>query len=409
SKIGRGTATMDTQKYGTALLVNGRIVLPDRVVIGRAVLLESGHIVDIVEAESVDKSVSRYDVGGRYVAPGLIDIHTHGAMGNEFNEGTEEAFEAITQEQVKHGVTGLLATTSSIPLTELLRSISVCREWMSTPRQGTRVLGVHLEGPYFSLSHRGAQNPENIRDPSDGTAAELLEHSDVLKIVTYAPELPGALDLTSQIVARGIVPAAGHSSATDEEVRAAIQVGLRHAVHLWSGQSTTIRVGPWRKPGLLEASLTYDELTGEIIADNRHLPATLMKLAYKCKGADRLCAVSDATSGAGLPEGTQLTTGNVECEVRDGVAILLDGSAFAGSTTLLGEMLPILVNVVGIPLPEAVRMMSLTPARIIGADDTMGSLRSGKCADITVLNEDLTVWSTIIAGRRVYEAQGPTL
>ncbi|MCJ7738267.1 MAG: amidohydrolase family protein, partial [Anaerolineae bacterium] len=111
---------MDTQKYGTALLVNGRIVLPDRVVIGRAVLLELGHIVDIVEAESVDESVSRYDVGGRYIAPGLIDIHTHGAVGNEFNEGTEEAFEAITQEQVKHGVTSLLATTSSIPLTELL-------------------------------------------------------------------------------------------------------------------------------------------------------------------------------------------------------------------------------------------------------------------------------------------------
>jgi len=400
---------MDTQKTDRSLLINGPIILPDRVIAGHAVLIESGYIVDIVEEGAVDESVPRHNVGGRYIAPGLIDIHTHGSMGYEFNDGTEEAFGAIIQEQVRHGVTGLLATTSSIPLHDLLCSIDVCRGWMSSPKQGARILGMHLEGPYFNLAHKGAQNQDNIRVPSDGTATELLDHADVLKIVTYAPELPGALELTSQIVARGIVPAAGHSSATDEQVRAAIQAGLQHTVHLWSGQSTTIRVGPWRKPGLLEASLTYDELTAEIIADNRHLPATLMKLAYKCKGADRLCAVSDATSGAGLPEGTQLITGNVACEVRDGVAILLDKSAFAGSTTLLGDMLPILVNVVDIPLPEAVRMMSLTPARIIGADDTVGSLRPGKRADIMVLNEDLTVWSTFVGGQRVYAAQHSTL
>jgi N-acetylglucosamine-6-phosphate deacetylase len=185
---------------------------------------------------------------------------------------------------------------------------------------------------------------------------------------------------------------------------AAMKVGLRHVIHLWSGQSSTIRKGPWRKPGLLEASLVFEGLTAEIIADNKHLPSTLMKLAYKCLGADRLCAVSDATDGAGLPEGTRLGTGETEYEVRDGVGILLDDSSFAGSTTLLNQMVPILRDVVGIPLVEAIRMASLTPARVIGFDDRKGSLEVGKDADIVVFEDDFTPWGTMIRGQWVYPA-----
>jgi len=395
----------DRQADRSLLLVNGRIILPDQVVVGKALLIASERIVGITDSTSVDSTVPRLDVGGRFIAPGLIDIHTHGAMGREFNEATDDAFDAIVAEQARHGVTGLLATTSSIPIAALTRCLDVCRQWMAASKNGARVLGAHLEGPYFSLLHRSAQDPENIRVPSDGTAPQLLANSDVIRIVTYAPELPGALSLTAQLAKIGIVPAAGHSAATDEQVRAAMEKGLRHAVHLWSGQSTTVRVGPWRKPGLLEAALAFDELTAEIIADNRHLPATLMKLAYRCKGPDNLCVVSDATSGAGLPEGTRLTTGNVECEVRDGVAMLLDQSAFAGSTTLLNGMIPILVDVVGISLPEAVRMASLTPAHVIGLDEDLGSLIPGKRADVAVFDEDFSVWRTMIGGCWVYDAE----
>jgi N-acetylglucosamine-6-phosphate deacetylase len=273
---------------------------------------------------------------------------------------------------------------------------------MVCPTGGTRVLGVHLEGPYFSLAHKGAQDPENIRTPSDGSVQRLLAYADILRIVTYAPELPGALELTAQLSALDIVPAAGHSAAIDEQVYAAVQKGLKHVVHLWSGQSTTVRVGPWRKPGLLETSLLSDDLTAEIIADDRHLPGTLMKLAYRCKGPDRLCAVSDATKGAGLPEGTRLTTGNVACEVKDGVAMLMDHTAFAGSTTLLNQMIPVLTEVVGIPLPEAIRMVSLTPASVIGYDATLGSLEPGKRADIAIFNDDFSAWRTMIGGDWAY-------
>ena len=266
------------------------------------------------------------------------------------------------------------------------------------------MLGVHLEGPYFSLAQKGAQDPENIRTPDDGTPDILLEHRDALRIMTYAPELPGALDLTARLARLGIVPAAGHSSARDEDVLAAMKVGLRHAIHIWSGQSSTVREGPWRKPGLLEATLVFDELTAEMIADNKHLPPTLMKLAYKCIGADRLCVVSDATSGAGMPEGARFRMGEMEYEVHDGVGMMFDRTAFAGSTTLVNQMVPILTDAVGIPLVEAVRMATLTPARVIGFDDCKGSLEAGKDADLAVFEDDFTAWRTMIGGRWVYAA-----
>ena len=226
-----------------------------------------------------------------------------------------------------------------------------------------------------------------------------LTYADVLRVFMVAPELPGAIELIDKINRAGIVPAAGHSSAHDTHIRAALDHGLRHVTHIWSAMSSVVREGPWRKPGLLEAALTFDELTVEMIADNRHLPPTLMKLAYKCIGPDRLCAVSDATSGAGLPDGSRFTMGGMEYEVADGVGMMFDRSAFAGSSTLLNQMLPVLIDVVGIPLVEAIRMTTLTPARIVGVDDRKGSLEAGKDADIVIWNDDFTPWRVIIGGQ----------
>jgi N-acetylglucosamine-6-phosphate deacetylase len=380
-------------------LVNGRIVLPDAVVEGRALLLKGGRIAGLAEIGALDPAVPTVDVGGRLITPGLIDIHTHGALGHTFNEPTAEAFSAITAENARQGVTSLLATVLTAPLEDMVRCLEFAARWMSEPRAGAQVLGVHLEGPYFSLAQKGAQDPANIRTPDDGTADRLLAWRQILRIATFAPELPGALEYTARLAQLGLVPAAGHSAATDAEVRAAVERGLRHVVHLWSGQSSTVRQGPWRVPGLLEAALVYEGLTGEIIADNRHLPPTLMRLAFKCLGPDRLCAVSDASSGAGLPEGARYQMGRMEYEVHDGVGMLLDRSAFAGSTTLLNRMVPVLRDVAGIPLAEAVRMVTLTPARIIGADDRKGGITPGKDADLAVFDDDFTAWGVLIGGR----------
>jgi N-acetylglucosamine-6-phosphate deacetylase len=390
---------------GRWALTNGRVILPHQIVPARAVVVDGTEIVGVVDAGTLGDEVERFDVGGRYVAPGLIDIHTHGALGHTFNEPTREAYTSITAENVARGVTSLLATIATAPIDDMESCLKFARQWMNEPHAGAQVLGVHLEGPYFSPAEKGAQDPASIRTPDDGTAEVLLGHHGVIRIMTYAPELPGALELTARLAALGITPAAGHSSARDKDVLAAMRLGLCHAVHIWSGQSVTVREGPWRRPGLLEATLAFDELTAEMIADNRHLPATLMKLAYKSKGADRLCVVSDATSGAGMPDGARFRMGKMEYQVRDGVGMLLDHTAFAGSTTLLNQMVPLLTRVVGIPLVEAIRMATLTPARIVGMDYRKGSLEPGKDADIAIFEDDFTAWRTMVAGKWVYIAR----
>jgi len=383
-------------------LTNGRVVLPQAIVVDKAVVVEGDKILDVTDITSLSTEIARVDVGGRYITPGLIDIHIHGAVGHTFNEPSAEAFTAITQETATRGLTGLLASVATAGILDLVECLKFSQEWMKSQREGSQVLGVHLEGPYFNAEQAGAQDPKHILAPDDGTPELLLEYGDVIKIMTYAPELPGALELTARLAELGIVPAAGHSMARDEDVLAAMDVGLRHAIHLWSAQSSTVREGPWRKPGLLEASLVFEGLTGEIIADNKHLPPTLMRLAYKCKGADRLCVVSDATSGAGLAEGARFSMGEMEYEVHDGVGMLFDRTAFAGSTTLLNQMIPILLEAVGIPLVEAVRMGTLTPARVIGVDNHKGSLEAGKDADIAIFEEDFTAWRTMIGGQWAY-------
>lgn len=383
-------------------LSNARVVLPHTATQDKSVVVEGDKIAGIADVGALGADVTRIDVGGRIVTPGLIDIHTHGALGHTFNEPSAEAFATITHENARRGITALLATFATAPIPDLVRCLEFCRAWMHDVHHGARILGAHLESPYISPAQKGALDPQNIRVPDDGTVDILLEHHGVIKIFVLAPELPGALELVGTLGRLGIVPAAGHSSAKEEQVLAAMRVGLRHVTHIWSAMSTTVREGPWRKPGLLEVALTFDGLTVEMICDNKHLPPTLMKLAFKCIGAERLCVISDATSGAGLPEGARFRMGGMEYEARDGVGMMFDRSAFAGSTTLVNQMIPILTNVVGISLVEAIRMLTLTPARVIGVDDRKGSIATGKDADLAIFNDDFTCWRALIGGEWVH-------
>ncbi len=380
-------------------LTNGRIALPDRIVTGHAIVIEGDTILGLATAAALGSDVEQHDVGGRLIAPGLIDMHTHGALGHTFNEPNAAAWETILRENARRGVTALVATIAPEPLPNLTRVFDFCRAWMARPQPGVaRMLGVHLESPYVSPRQAGALDPSVLRTPDDGSADALLAYADILRVFVLAPELPGALALVGRLAALDIIPAVGHSAATDEQVAAAMRVGLRHVTHIWSAMSSTVRVGPWRVPGVLEAALLFDSLTVEMIADNRHLPATLMQLARKCIGPDRLCVISDATNGAGLPEGTRYRMGGMEYVVSDGVGMMLDGTAFAGSTTLLNEMIPILRDVVGVPLVEAIRMVTLNPARALGLDATIGSIAAGKRADLAVFNDDFSAWRVLMGG-----------
>lgn len=381
---------------GRLALTNGRIILPDRIVIGRALVIEAGRCAGLAEPAGLGAGIETFDAGGHWIAPGLIDIHTHGAVGHTFNEPDPAAWAAITGENLRRGTTGLLATFA--PASDLADALAFCRRWMAEGRGGARVLGAYLESPYINVAQKGALDPVHLRAAADRDAGGLLAFADILRVFMLAPELPGALELVAALAAAGIVPAAGHSMAHDTHVAAALGAGLRHVTHLWSAMSSVVREGPWRKPGVLEAALTFDGLTAEIIADNRHLPPTLMRLAYKCLGPDRLCAVSDALAGAGLPDGSTYTMGGMTYDVQDGVGMTLDRTVFAGSATLLPQMLPVLVDVVGIPVVEAVRMASLTPARIIGADRDLGSLEPGKRADLVLFDDAFVAQRVMLGG-----------
>lgn len=385
----------------TFALVGGRFILPHRIEAGKALLINDTRIVGYMDVAALDAAVRRIDVGGRYVAPGLIDIHIHGAEEYTFNDAVPEAFDTITRLCARNGITSLLATTATASVDSLIASLELGQKWMhQQPHPGrAQILGFHLEGPYFNPDQSGAQSPADLRIPADGSASRLLAYHPLIKIMSLAPELPGAIPLIRQLASLGIVAAAGHSNAFEPDLIPALEAGLSHVIHIWSAQSSMVREGPWRKPGLLEVSLAYDNLTVEMIADARHLPPTLMKLAYKAIGAERLCIISDAISGTGLPEGSHYRMGNMEYAVQDGVGMLLDNSAFGGSTTLINRMIPILTEQVGIPLVEAVRMASLNPARVIGVAGQKGSLEVGKDADIAIFEDDFQAWHSIIGGQ----------
>lgn len=378
-------------------LVNGRIVLGDRVDDQLCVVCANDTITGLVPVSGLDPNTRIVDVGGRIVTAGLIDLHAHGGLGYAFDDGTYESLTTILDYYASCGITSVQPSLTSNPIESMVDALAAIRSWMASRRSGCQVIGAHLEGPYFSQAQRGAHDPEYLRNPDDGTADQLLAFSDVISMFSLAPELPGATDLIRELVRRGVKVAAGHSDGRDKDLWAAADAGLSHVIHLWSGQSMTIREGPWRRPGMVEAALASDGLTAEIIADARHLPSTLMRLACRCLGR-RLCAVSDASTGTGLPEATLFGPRN-RWIVQDGVGMLVDGTAFAGSTTLLNAMIPVLLEQVGLSLPDAVAMATTTPARIAGIDHRKGSLEAGKDADLVVFNDDFSAWRTMIGGR----------
>ena len=384
-------------------LINGTIVLPDQKLFGHALLAVGGVIEAICPEAQLPADVERVDAGQRLITPGLIDIHMHGAQGANFNDANPASFATVLGAAAHAGVTSVLATTATAPIAQLVDCLETAKLWMYEPGGGANLLGVHVEGPYFALSQAGAQDPASLLIPDDGQYEQLLAWHEIIRIFTFAPELPGAQRITQRLGELGIVAAAGHSAAREEDIVPHFPLGLRHFIHIWSGQSTTVREGPWRKPGMLEVSLTAEQVTVEMIGDGKHLPPTLMKLAYRSIGADRLCLISDATSGAGLPDGARFRMGEMEYVVGDGVGMLLDYTAFAGSTTLLNQIVKIVMEQVGVPLVEAVRMASLTPARVIGVDARKGSLEVGKDADVVIFEKDFQPWRVMIGGRWLAE------
>ena len=372
---------------------NARLIFPEGIRDGQELVVENGKIAEIRQ-RSVAEST---DLGGNYLAPGFIDLHMHGALGRDTMEGTPEAFRTICDYHASGGTTSMLLTTVTAPIAEIvevLRAVRVARNDLK------QIAGVHVEGPFISKNRAGAQRAEFIRDPEQHLVDQLLEFADIIKIVTLAPELPGALALIDRLRMHKIIASGGHSDASDLEARAGFEYGMGQVTHTFNAMSSARRRGIYREAGLLEFALSQPEIICELIADGHHVSPTLMKMLYRAKGPHGICLVTDATAGAGLTAGKEFSLGGRSCVVDDGVCLLADRTGLAGSSSRMIDLVRVTVSQVGVPLHEAVAMASTNPARALGLT-SKGKLEAGADADFVVLSPQLEVRQTFLAGQPI--------
>ena len=375
------------------IFTNGRMILPERVADGLSLRVADGKIAEIgPDIRANDGKV--IDLAGNFLAPGFIDLHVHGAVGRDTMEGTAEAFRAICAYHASGGTTSLLLTTVTAPIPEIVRVVDAIERARGEIPQ---LRGAHVEGPFISVEKHGAQRKEFIVAPQPELVAQLLERPQAIKRVTLAPELPGACDLISRLTTLGIASSGGHSAAWDEEARAGFEHGMRQVTHTFNCMSSARRRARERVAGLLEFALSEPEIFCELIADGRHVSTTLMRMLYRAKGAAGICLVTDAIAGAGLPNDTHFSLFGNDCVVTGGACWLGDGSALAGSSARMIDLVRRMVAVAGVPLPEAVRMATKTPARAMGWM-AKGALTEGMDADLVVLSPELEVVRTFCDG-----------
>jgi N-acetylglucosamine-6-phosphate deacetylase len=378
------------------ILTNARLIFPDGIRDGLELVVEKEKITAIRE-HSHARANEVLDLHANYLAPGFIDLHVHGALGRDSMEASAEAFQAICDYHASGGTTSLLLTTATAPLdriTDVLNAVRDCRCSI------TRIAGVHVEGPFISKAKCGAQRAEFIQSPSRGSVQQLLDYAGVIKRITIAPELWGALEAIENFQAHRISVSGGHSDAWDEEAREGFARGMRSVTHTFNCMSSVRRRGIYRVGGLLEFALSEPRIGCELIADGHHVSETLMKMLYRAKGPGGICLVTDATAGAGLPNGSQFSLFGRDCIVEVGVCLLADRSALAGSASRMIDLVRTMIMKVNVPLHEAVMMATENPARAIGLE-TKGRLEVGADADLVVLSPELEVVRTLVGGEEI--------
>jgi len=383
---------------------NGKVILADKIIPHGTVLVENGIIVGVEKGDIDFADALDIDAKGNYISPGFIDIHVHGGGGHDFMDGTEEAFLKVAEIHAQHGTTSIMPTTLTAEKEDILHTLDIYEQANLNNKKGASFIGLHLEGPYFSMEQRGAQDPKYIRDPEPSEYMEILAHSTSIKRWSAAPERKGAIEFGKILCERGILPSMAHTDAIYEEAKNAYDNGYTLLTHFYSAMSGVTRKNAYRYAGVIEAGYLHDELDVEIIADGIHLPAPLLKLIYKIKGPDHVALITDAMRGAGMPEGESIL-GNIKSGIKvileGGVAKMPDRSSFAGSVALADRLVRTMINMGEVPLVDAIKMITATPARIMKLSDKIGSLKKGMDADILVFNQEIEMQSIIIKGNQV--------
>jgi len=345
--------------------------------------------------------VETFDAGGMYIAAGLIDLHVHGGAGADALDDDPAALEEITSFHARYGTTGLLLTIAAAPLDKMITTVRAVAEAKSKIK-GARILGVHLEGPYLNPSFKGAQNEEFLRRPDLSELRELIEAgAGLIRMVTLAPELPGGLEAVANLASRGVIPSLGHSGATFEEAREAFRRGLRHVTHFFNAMSPLRH----REPGPAGLALTEPDISLEVIADGLHVHSTVLKILWQLKG-DSLVLVTDAVAASGMPDGEYPFAGQTVA-VKNG-RVTLPGGKLAGSSLTMAGAVRNMARLAELEIPQALRLASLNPARILGMPDN-GRVAEGCDADIVLFSRELEPRLVLVGGERFSAESLPSL
>ena len=363
------------------------------------VLVEGGLVAEVGQGAPPSVPQARLiDVGGLILAPGLIDLHVHGALGYDTMDATRQALRQMARFYAQHGVTAFLATTTSNPLESILAALENVADVMRSGTGGATLLGAHVEGPYLNAERAGAQDPSHIRDPDADEWRQILS-TGVVKLLTLAPELPKSEELIRLAVAHGVAVSVGHTCASFETMCRAVEAGVTQVTHLFNGMEPLHH----RKPGAVGAALVLDSLRCQLIADNVHVDPAVLDLVVRCKGVDRIILITDAIRAAGMPDG-EYELGGLHVTVHQGTPRLANGS-LAGSTLTLECAVRNMMAAADLPLPIALPMATSTPARALGLQGRKGSIAAGKDADLIIVDERMQVSLTMVGGDIAYRTE----
>lgn len=381
--------------YMKTLIRNINLITPYQIFHGYSVVIEQDKIIKIsiennIEIEDIDLVI---DGKGNFLVPGFIDIHNHGNMGHDIMDSREEAIDSIGRFHLENGVTSYLGTviTSSYEnMSNAIRNIVNYKNKEELSQQ----IGIHLEGPFFAMEKKGAQPGKYIKNPDIEEIKRIIDISEGhLKMVSIAPETPGALDIISYLKSEGITVALAHSNANFEEAQTGINYGATVATHMYNG----MREFGHREPGIIGATLLDERVYCEIIYDRIHLHDAALEIALKMKGVDKIVLISDSMMAAGLSDG-DYELGGQKVIVKNSIARLETGN-LAGSTLNLRDAVYNIIHYLNIPIEDAIRMASLSPARAIGIDKYKGSIEVGKDADVILIDKDINILGTMVMGK----------
>ena len=379
-------------------LINARILTPQGWLKDGSVLIRDGKILEVTNCDLAVIGAHLVDVKGMYVLPGGVEIHAHGGGGRDFMECTEDAFRTAVKTHMKYGTTSIFPTLSSSTVPMITQAAETCTKLMK--EEDSPILGLHLEGHYLNMAMAGGQIPENIKNPDPNEYIPIVENWSCIKRWDAAPELPGAMQFGKYITGKGILASVAHTQAEFEDIRTAYEAGYTHATHFYNAMPGFHKRREYKYEGTVESIYLLDDMTVEVVADGIHVPPTILRLVYKIKGVERTCLITDALACAASDSKEAFDPRVI---IEDGVCKLADHSALAGSVATMDRLIRTMVQKADIPLADAVRMASETPAKIMNVYDRKGSLQKGKDADIIVMDEDLKIRSVWAMGKLVPE------